>query len=58
MHLEDEELQVIKRTSSGISHCPSSNFNLRSGIAKVAEMLDRQIKVQPRMGLRSFRVVD
>jgi guanine deaminase len=45
VHLEEEELQLIKRTSSGISHCPTSNFNLRSGIAKVADMLDRGIKV-------------
>jgi len=47
VHLEDEELELIKRTSSGVSHCPASNFNLRSGIAKVAKMLDREIKVGP-----------
>ncbi|KAL7413073.1 hypothetical protein BDY24DRAFT_362697 [Mrakia frigida] len=45
VHLEETELQTIKRTNSGISHCPTSNLNLRSGCAKVGEMLERGIKV-------------
>ncbi|THH07287.1 hypothetical protein EW145_g3472 [Phellinidium pouzarii] len=43
--LEDEEMTLIKKRGAGISHCPTSNFNLRSGMAKVGEMLDRGIKV-------------
>ena len=45
VHLEEEELKLIKEKNSGISHCPTSNFNLTSGMAKVGDMLDRGIKV-------------
>jgi guanine deaminase len=45
VHLEEEELKLIKERKSGISHCPTSNFNLTSGVAKVGAMLDREIKV-------------
>lgn len=45
VHLEDEEIQVIKRRKTGISHCPTSNFNLRSGCAKVGKFLDHGVKV-------------
>lgn len=45
VHLEDEELEVIESQGAGISHCPTSNFNLSSGMAKVGKMLDRGIKV-------------
>jgi guanine deaminase len=45
IHLEEEEFQLIRQRDAGISHCPVSNFNLRSGVARVGEMLDRGIKV-------------
>ncbi|KZT26374.1 Metallo-dependent hydrolase [Neolentinus lepideus HHB14362 ss-1] len=45
VHLEEEEMEVVKRRGCGISHCPTSNFNLRSGVCKVGELLDRGIKV-------------
>ena len=45
VHLEESELKMIKELGAGISHCPTSNFNLRSGMAKVGDMLDRGIKV-------------
>ena len=45
IHLEDEEVELIKRRKAGISHCPTSNFNLSSGVARVGEYLDRGIKV-------------
>ncbi|KAK9900614.1 Metallo-dependent hydrolase [Cystobasidium minutum MCA 4210] len=45
VHLEDSEMQLIKETRSGISHCPTSNLNLRSGCSPVAELLDKGIKV-------------
>ena len=44
VHLTEEELILIKTTGAGISHCPTSNFNLRSGMARVADMLDHGIK--------------
>ena len=45
IYLEEEELQLVKERKCGISHCPTSNFNLTSGVAKVGDMLDRGIKV-------------
>ncbi|GAA5979310.1 hypothetical protein JCM5350_006962 [Sporobolomyces pararoseus] len=45
VHLEESELDLIKQRESGISHCPNSNFNLRSGTSRVADMLDKGIKV-------------
>lgn len=41
----DEELATLGRTGTGISHCPSSNMRLGSGICRVREMLDRGIPV-------------
>lgn len=43
--LEGEELELIKEKEAGVSHCPTSNFNLRSGAAGVADMLARKVKV-------------
>lgn len=45
VHLADDEVELIKRRQSGISHCPTSNFNLRSGMARIGELLDEGIKV-------------
>ncbi|KAK4701263.1 guanine deaminase, partial [Phenoliferia sp. Uapishka_3] len=45
VHLEPKEMELIKLRNSGVSHCPTSNFNLRSGISDISEMLDRGIKV-------------
>ncbi|BGP54237.1 hypothetical protein JCM8202_001371 [Rhodotorula sphaerocarpa] len=45
VHLSSSELDLIKVRGSGISHCANSNFNLRSGTARVADMLDKGIKV-------------
>jgi guanine deaminase len=44
VHLQEEELNLVKERDSGISHCPTSNFNLTSGVAKVGVLLDRNIK--------------
>ncbi|EJU00593.1 Metallo-dependent hydrolase [Dacryopinax primogenitus] len=40
VHLEKSELDLIKRRGAGLSHCPTSNFNLRSGSAHVGQWLD------------------
>jgi guanine deaminase len=45
IHLEEEEIDLIKSRDAGVSHCPTSNFNLSSGVARVGELLDRGIKV-------------
>ncbi|KAI8455590.1 hypothetical protein BY996DRAFT_4580651 [Phakopsora pachyrhizi] len=43
IHLEPEELELIKLRGSGLSHCPTSNFNLSSGVCQVKEILDSGI---------------
>ncbi|KAF8634078.1 hypothetical protein AX15_001080 [Amanita polypyramis BW_CC] len=45
VHLNEDELTLIKKNEAGIAHCPVSNFNLRSGIAPIGKYLDRGIKV-------------
>lgn len=45
IHLGDEEKEVIKRSGAGVSHCPSSNLHLNSGMARIREMLDMGMKV-------------
>ncbi len=45
IHLADEELQMLAKARTNVSHCPSSNLKLGSGIAPVAEMLARGISV-------------
>jgi len=41
----DEELDFLAQTGTGVAHCPSSNMRLGSGICRVREMLDRGIPV-------------
>ncbi len=41
----DDELKALKETGTGVSHCPSSNMRLGSGIARVREMIDMGIRV-------------
>lgn len=45
IHLDDSELEALQTTRTNVSHCPSSNLKLVSGIARVVEMLDRGISV-------------
>lgn len=45
VHLDDQEMQTLARTGTNVSHCPSSNLKLGSGIAKVTELLERGISV-------------
>ncbi len=41
----DDELKTLKNTETGVSHCPSSNMRLGSGIARIREMIDMGIRV-------------
>lgn len=45
VHLEEDEIELIRARNAGVSHCPTSNFNLRSGCPKIGVLLDRGIKV-------------
>ena len=43
--LNDRELDLLVKDRVSVVHCPSSNMKLSSGIARVAEMLERGINV-------------
>lgn len=45
IHFTDEELQLIRKTSTQIAHCPTSNMRLGSGICRVTEMREMGINV-------------
>ncbi len=41
----DEEINTLKKTGTGIAHCPSSNMKLGSGICRTSELVDNNIKI-------------
>jgi guanine deaminase len=45
VHLSQEERTLIAQRGAGVSHCPTSNFYIDSGCARVREMLQDGIKV-------------
>jgi 5-methylthioadenosine/S-adenosylhomocysteine deaminase len=45
VHLDDAELDLFAREGVSVAHCPSSNMKLASGIAPVARMRSRGIRV-------------
>src|SRR5215813_8666993 len=45
IHLDKREMKTLARTKTNVAHCPSSNLKLGSGIAPIAEMLERGISV-------------
>lgn len=45
IHLNENEINIIQKTKTNISHCPSSNLKLGSGIADIPEYLKRNISV-------------
>jgi 5-methylthioadenosine/S-adenosylhomocysteine deaminase len=45
VHLAEHELDVMAREGVSVAHCPSSNLKLASGIAPVAAMRARGIRV-------------
>ncbi|NXI28899.1 GUAD deaminase, partial [Sterrhoptilus dennistouni] len=44
-HLSEEELKLFSLRGAAISHCPSSNFLLRSGVLNVQKVLEHNVKL-------------
>nr|XP_009681523.1 PREDICTED: guanine deaminase-like isoform X2 [Struthio camelus australis] len=44
-YLSEEELKLFNLRGAAISHCPSSNFSLRSGILDVQKVLKHNVKL-------------
>lgn len=40
IHFNDEELDVLAATGTGVAHCPISNMKLSSGVCRVPDMLE------------------
>lgn len=45
VYLDEDELNIIKESNAGISHCPNSNTSLQSGIMPARRYLDHNIKL-------------
>ena len=45
IHVNDKEVQLLKESNTRISHCPSSNLKLGSGIADIPRYLKENISV-------------
>jgi guanine deaminase len=45
IHLNDREIDCLKRTDTAIAHCPTSNMFIGSGLFKLKELQSRGVKV-------------
>lgn len=45
VHVNSEEIRLLAEHEAGVSHNPTSNLKLASGIAPVAEMLERGVRL-------------
>lgn len=45
IYFNDEEIQRLANTGTGVAHCPGSNLRLGSGICKVPQLLDKGVRV-------------
>src|SRR6476660_1097959 len=45
VHLDDDEISILRETGTNVVHCPSSNLKLGSGIAPVNRLLSEGISV-------------
>jgi 5-methylthioadenosine/S-adenosylhomocysteine deaminase len=45
VHVNEEEMGILKRREVGVAHCPQSNMKLSSGAAPIPRMLELSLRV-------------
>jgi len=45
VHIDDEELAILRESGSAVTHCPSSNLKLGSGVADVVRLRQARVTV-------------
>lgn len=55
VHLNDDEIELLKNNNTGVSHCPTSNVCLLSGFCPVRKIRDAGIKIGLGTGMRYFK---
>jgi 5-methylthioadenosine/S-adenosylhomocysteine deaminase len=45
VHLDDDEIHILRETGTNVVHCPSSNLKLGSGIAPIKRLMSEGISV-------------
>lgn len=45
IHMNDEELNLLRDTGTGIAHCPNSNMKLHSGVCRIPKIRELGVKV-------------
>ncbi len=45
VHPDDDEIDTLAHSCTGVCHCPSSNMILASGIAPIRQMVDKKLRV-------------
>lgn len=45
IHLKDDEIKLLAQRGTSISHCPSSNTALKSGLCDVRRLISGGLKV-------------
>jgi 8-oxoguanine deaminase len=45
VQVNDQEIDWLARTNTGVCHCPGSNMILASGIAPIRQMVDKKVRV-------------
>lgn len=45
VHIDEHEMRILAKAGASVSHCPSANLKLASGIAPIQQMLETGINV-------------
>ncbi|MEX2046004.1 MAG: amidohydrolase family protein [Chloroflexota bacterium] len=45
VHIDDDELAILRQSGSAVTHCPSSNLKLGSGVADVVRLRQARVTV-------------